>query len=44
MGRVPGAFLVWNRDFYGYYFIDLLVVHKYQGIMVEITIHIILKI
>jgi GNAT superfamily N-acetyltransferase len=27
VGRIPGAFLVWNRDFYGYYFIDLLVVH-----------------
>jgi GNAT superfamily N-acetyltransferase len=27
VGRLPGAFLIWNRDFYGYYFIDLLVVH-----------------
>jgi len=27
VGKIPGAFLVWNRDFYGYYFIDLLVVH-----------------
>jgi GNAT superfamily N-acetyltransferase len=27
IGRVPGGFLVWSKDFYGYYFIDLVVVH-----------------
>jgi GNAT superfamily N-acetyltransferase len=27
VGRVPGGFLIWSRDFYGYYFIDLIVVH-----------------
>ncbi len=27
VGKIPGGLLVWNRDFYGYYFIDLVVVH-----------------
>ena len=27
VGRIPAGFLVWNRDFYGFFFIDLLVVH-----------------
>ncbi len=27
VGKIPGGFLIWNRDFYGYYFIDLIVVH-----------------
>lgn len=28
VGRIPAGFLVWNRDFYGFFFIDLLVVHS----------------
>lgn len=27
VGRIPAGFLVWTRDFYSHYFIDLVVVH-----------------
>jgi ribosomal protein S18 acetylase RimI-like enzyme len=27
MGRIPAGFLVWTKDFYSHYFIDLVIVH-----------------
>ena len=27
MGHIPAGFLVWTRDFYSHFFIDLIVVH-----------------
>ncbi len=27
VGRIPAGFLIWTRDFYSHYFIDLVVVH-----------------
>jgi RimJ/RimL family protein N-acetyltransferase len=27
MGRIPAGFLIWTKDFYSHYFIDLVVVH-----------------
>src|SRR5581483_12099843 len=27
VGRIPAGFLVWTKDFYSHYFIDLIVVH-----------------